>query len=858
LVARAQETRVTPDRSRFLQGLSFEPDGFQLSAMESLDEGASVLVAAPTGSGKTLVAEYAVHLALAGGKRAFYTAPLKALSNQKFRDLSDKWGAERVGLLTGDNAVNADAPVVVMTTEVLRNMIYSSSPRLASLGAVVLDEVHFLQDEYRGPVWEEVIIHLDPEVQLVCLSATVSNADEVGEWLTTVRGRTDVVVETRRPVELVTHHALFDREAGRVVMHDTIVNGSPNRGLERTLAMQRQETARKGRPRRRFSAPNREELVELLDDSGMLPAIVFIFSRAQCEDAVRSCVDAGLVLTSADEEDEIRAIVEEHAAPLDRGDRAAIGYDGFLDDIGCGIASHHAGMIPLLKEAVEECFVKGLVKVVFATETLAVGINMPARAVVIEKLTKYTGEHHVLLRASEYTQLTGRAGRRGLDDIGHAVTLWNPYVSFDQTAALALSRSFRLSSAFRPTSNMVANMVRRHSREEAMHLLNLSFAQFQADREVVTTEALLERKRRDLRRIDASAGTDGDAPKDASSGPGEEETSASEVEAEMSLRALRPGDVVVFDCANIRGRGLVLSTSSRRNGTRINVLTPSRKQIDVSARDLLALPVRAATVDLPVPYDPSRAEFVREAAVRLVKARVGEVRVGRPVGTAARRQPGRDDGARAARRLRKEIAQLQQRSSTRAGSVAARFSDVASLLEEVGYLDGWSLTDKGHLLAGIFHESDLLVAEIVTSGLLEGLSPRDMASVLSTLVFEPRAGHSTSVRWPNETVRGRFRQVERVSNRLAESVSRYGMQRHREPNPGFAVDAHMWSNGRGLADIIDPEMTPGDFVRTMRQLIDLLRQVEQASASASVRESAGAAVRLLNRGVVALSTGVQA
>ncbi|MEY3691138.1 MAG: hypothetical protein RJB57_793, partial [Actinomycetota bacterium] len=344
MVARAQETRVSPGRSGFLRGLGFEPDGFQLSAMASLDEGASVLVAAPTGSGKTLVAEYAVHLALEGGKRAFYTAPLKALSNQKFRDLSDKWGAEKVGLLTGDNAVNADAPVVVMTTEVLRNMIYSSSPRLATLGAVVLDEVHFLQDEYRGPVWEEVIIHLDPEVQLVCLSATVSNADEVGEWLTTVRGRTDVVVETRRPVELVTHHALFDREAGRVVMHDTIVNGSPNRGLERTLAMQRQENARKGRPRRRFSAPDREELVELLDSEGMLPAIVFIFSRAQCEDAVRGCVDAGLILTSADEEDEIRAIVEEHAAPLDRADRAAIGYDDFLDDIGCGIAPHHAGM----------------------------------------------------------------------------------------------------------------------------------------------------------------------------------------------------------------------------------------------------------------------------------------------------------------------------------------------------------------------------------------------------------------------------------------------------------------------------------------------------------------------------------
>lgn len=848
---------MTSPRSGFLGGLGFEPDAFQLSAMDSLDDGASVLVAAPTGSGKTLVAEYAVHRALLAGKRAFYTAPLKALSNQKFRDLSEKWGAERVGLLTGDNAVNADAPVVVMTTEVLRNMIYSSSSRLASLGSVILDEVHFLQDEYRGPVWEEVIIHLDPEVQLVCLSATVSNAGEVGEWLTTVRGRTDVVVESRRPVELVTHHVLFDREAGRVVMHDTIVNGSPNRGLERTLAMQRQESPRKGRPRRRFGSPNRVELVELLEDSSMLPAIVFIFSRAQCEDAVVTCIDAGLILTTADEEDEIRAIVERHAAPLDRDDRSAIGYDGFLDSIGCGIASHHAGMIPLLKEAVEECFVRGLVKVVFATETLAVGINMPARAVVIEKLTKYTGEHHVLLRASEYTQLTGRAGRRGLDDIGHAVTLWNPYVSFDQTAALALSRSFRLSSAFRPTSNMVANMVRRHSREEAMHLLNLSFAQFQADREVVTTEALLERKRRDLRRIESTRSASGDDSSAAERSHEDDEPLATDVEAEIALRALRPGDVVVFDCSNIRGRGLVLSTSSRRSGTRLGVLTPSRKQIDVTSRDLLSLPVRATTVELPVPYDPTRADFVREAAVRLVKARVDDTGPGRPVGNTQRRQPGREDGARAAKRLRKEIGQLEQRSSARAGSVAARFTDVAALLEGLGYLQGWSLTDKGVLLAGIFHESDLLVAEIIATGTLEGLSARDMASVLSTLVYEPRAGNSTSVRWPNDTVRSRFRKVQRVSERLAEHEARFGMQQHREPHPGFAFDAHAWSNGRGLADIIDPEMTPGDFVRTMRQLIDLLRQVDQASTSAAVSECARGAVSLLNRGVVALSSGMQ-
>ncbi|MEY4365723.1 MAG: hypothetical protein RLZZ305_1067 [Actinomycetota bacterium] len=844
-------------RDTFVLSLGFEPDAFQLRAMDSLDAGASVLVAAPTGSGKTLVAEYAVHRAVGENKRAFYTAPIKALSNQKYRDLCALWGAENVGLLTGDNAVNAGAPVVVMTTEVLRNMIYSSSAGLEHLGAVILDEVHFLQDEYRGPVWEEVIIHLDPEVQLVCLSATVSNAEEVGEWLTTVRGRTDVVVESRRPVELVTHHAMFDREARRVVMHETIVNGSPNRGLERTLARSREGSSQRGPHRRRFSVPDRTETVELLDDNGMLPAIIFIFSRAQCEDAVRSCVNAGMVLTTLEEEDEIRAIVERHAEPLLASDREALDYEGFLDDIGTGVACHHAGMVPLFKEAVEECFVKGLVKVVFATETLAVGINMPARAVVIEKLTKYTGEHHVLLRASEYTQLTGRAGRRGLDDIGHAVTLWNPYVTFEQTAALALSRSFRLVSAFRPTSNMVANMVRRHSRDEAMHLLNLSFAQFQADRDVVTSEAVLERKRRDLRRLETGAGAPHGpgAAEGRISGDPSGEDGASETEAEIALRGLRPGDVVIFDCSNIRGRGLVVSTSSRRHGTRLNVLTPSRKQIEVTARDVLSIPERATTVELPVPFDPGRAEFVREATARLVKAKVGDVAASRPVRGAMRRNGERDAGERSIKRLRREISQLEQRSVTRAGSVAARFGDVADMLGDLGYLSGWDLTAKGRLLCGIFHESDLLVAEAVSGRILAGLSPRDLVAVVSCLVYEPRAGQATSVRWPNETVRARFRQLSRLSTRLADAEAARGIQVHREPHAGFAMDAALWASGRPLSDIVDPEMTPGDFVRTVRQMIDLLRQLETVAVAPDDARAAHDAVAMLNRGVILAVSG---
>jgi ATP-dependent RNA helicase HelY len=377
-------------RAEFLSGISYTPDAFQIKAMDSIDADASVLVAAPTGSGKTLIAEYGIARARSEKLRAFYTTPIKALSNQKYRDLCELYGAHNVGLVTGDNAVNPEAAVVVMTTEVLRNMIYASSMRLDNLGVVVLDEVHYLQDAYRGPVWEEVIIQLDPEVQLVCLSATVSNADEVGEWLTTVRGRTDVVVETTRPIELVHHFAMHDSNNGRTDMYDTVVNGEPNRHIQRLLTPTRPNGGRNaGGPKRskRFSAPTRPEIVELLDDNSMLPAIVFIFSRAQCEDAVRSCMRAGVVLTSLDEEARIREIVERHCLSLSNDDRVALEFPDFIDDVSTGVACHHAGMIPMFKEAVEECFVQGLIKVVFATETLAVGINMPARAVVIEKLT---------------------------------------------------------------------------------------------------------------------------------------------------------------------------------------------------------------------------------------------------------------------------------------------------------------------------------------------------------------------------------------------------------------------------------------------------------------------------------------
>jgi len=859
---------VADSLATFLQGLSYEPDDFQLRAMQSLDQDNSVLVAAPTGSGKTLVAEYAIHRARSQAQRAFYTTPIKALSNQKYRDLGNLYGYEHVGLVTGDNAINPEASVVVMTTEVLRNMIYASSNRLTRLGVVILDEVHYLQDAYRGPVWEEVIIQLEPTVQLVCLSATVSNADEVGRWLTTVRGTTDVIVETRRPVELINHFAVHDGDSDSTVMHRTVVGNEPNQAIIRLLASagrsQQQQRRTKGkRLARRFSTPSRPEVVELLHDNDMLPAIVFIFSRAQCEDAVNSCIKIGLQLTDHDEAGRIQEILEDHTAGLSPDDKKALSYDTFLAQVRAGIACHHAGMIPMFKEAVEECFIEGLIKVVFATETLAVGINMPARAVVIEKLTKYTGEHHSLLRASEFAQLTGRAGRRGLDKIGHAVTLWNPFVSFDQVVGLAMSRSFQLTSAFRPTFNMAVNMVRRHSERAAAHLLNLSFAQFQADRDVVTVEAKLQRKRDELRALADGRTVDEEFveeidPTGTSALSSISKTQfASEVEVEIALRGLRPGDVLMCDAHNVRGRAVVLTTASRKQGTRLALLTPSKKTIDVVSSDFRSVPVKAGRIDLPVPFEPNRTDFIIETQRRLVKARVEEVS-GKPVASPRLDAATvKSSSERKMRKLQNEIVSLEASTHTRSGSVWARFEDVIAVLDQLGYVNDWQLTSKGEMLAGVFHESDLLVVEILHSSILDNLTMPDLVAVLSSVVYEPRGGEEVgSMRGLNDTVRNRIKRIEKLSTKLQDIERSKGMAVHRSPDGGIGWEMTRWALGDPLSKILDPYLTPGDFVRCVRHMIDLLHQLQvvidpQSSLAMRIEE----AIAGLDRGVVAASAG---
>lgn len=481
---------MSPSIDSFCERLSFEPDIFQLEAFGSLVDGNSVIVSAPTGAGKTLVAEFAVHLMIETGKRIFYTAPIKALSNQKYGDLTATYGFDKIGLLTGDTSINSDAQVVVMTTEVLRNMIYESRD-FSELGCVVLDEVHFLQDKFRGAVWEEVIINLDTTVQLVALSATVSNADQLQQWFSKVRGSTDLVITSKRPVPLKVKYLAATKGGGTDYI-DAFYKGKPNRagyGFDRTPARQRRR--RSSGKQKRYFTPRISETISTLAAKQHLPCIYFKFSRQGCEDEAKALVNSGVSLRS--HSTEVIGYAEDICSELSASDKQAIKYDKFIEQLSNGVGVHHAGLVPQLKQLVETCFNAGLLDVVIATETLALGVNMPARSVVIEKLTKYNGETHELLTPSQFSQLSGRAGRRGLDTLGTAVVLWSPFVDFAQVVSLVGSSDFKLESSFRPNYNMAANLVRMHSEERAEEILGKSFAQHLIQRDLTIYDKRLDK-----------------------------------------------------------------------------------------------------------------------------------------------------------------------------------------------------------------------------------------------------------------------------------------------------------------------------------------------------------------------------
>lgn len=899
--------------ARFTAELAFGLDPFQQQACAALERGHGVLVCAPTGAGKTVVGEFAVHLALAAGGKCFYTTPLKALSNQKHTDFVARYGKDRIGLLTGDLSVNANAPVVVMTTEVLRNMLYADSPLLQGLSHVVMDEVHFLADRMRGAVWEEVILHLPDEVRLVSLSATVSNAEEFGGWIQTVRGDTAVVVDEHRPVPLWQHMLvgrrlfdLFDYDG-----HGAKPRVDPN--LVRHIANRREaDRLADWRPRRgpgrptMYRPPSRPDVIRVLDADGLLPAITFVFSRAGCDAAVAQCLRSSLRLTTDEDRARIAEVIDHRCGDLADADLDVLGYYEWREGLLRGLAAHHAGMLPIFRHTVEELFTAGLIKAVFATETLALGINMPARTVVLERLVKFNGEQHVPLTPGEYTQLTGRAGRRGIDVEGHAVVIWHPDIEPAEVAGLASTRTFPLRSSFAPSYNMTINLVHRMGPRQAHRLLEQSFAQYQADRSVVGLVRGIERGERMLDDIAAELGGK-DAPildyarlREQISQAERAQARASRLQrrqaANDALAALRRGDIITIPHGRRNGLAVVLESDRDSSDPRPLVLTEHRWAGRISSADYSGASTPVGSMTLPKRVEHRQPRVRRDLASALRSAAAG-LAVPSPRGrrravssdgpdvdpelSALREQlrrhpahhmPDREARMRIAERylrIERDNAQLQKKVAAATNSLARTFDRIVGLLTERGFIrvaDGDPrVTDDGRLLARIYSESDLLVAECLRTGAWTGLRPAELAAVLSSVLYESRGDGGSGP--PREGLPASLSQALHRTRRLSAAL-RADEQRHRialsrEPDDGFVAAIYRWASSGDLAaaltaadaDGSGSPLSAGDFVRWCRQVLDLLDQVRNAAPQADLSVTAKQAIDAVRRGVVAVDAG---
>lgn len=913
---------MTVPIEEFAKDYGFDLDDYQRQGCAALASGAGVLVAAPTGAGKTVVGEFAVWLAAEQNRKCFYTTPIKALSNQKYHDLVARWGSNRVGLLTGDVVINGEAQIVVMTTEVLRNMIYASSTTLNNLGYVVLDEVHYLADRFRGAVWEEVILGLADSVSIVALSATVSNVEEFGEWLREVRGEISLVVSERRPVPLFQHvmvgRTMVDLFAGTAPTASELPGQAAipkvNPALMRASkaeSMQVRDDSRRPRGRsgrgrrssygsgayggathRRFASRrhtiSRTDMISVLERAELLPAICFIFSRQGCDQAVAQTCD--LRLTGPEERRQLAEIADSHVEGLSPDDLDALGYEEFRYALVNGIAAHHAGLLPTFKAIVEEGFTSGALKVVFATETLALGINMPARTVVLERLVKYNGETHADITPGEYTQLTGRAGRRGIDVEGHAVVLWQPGMDPRAVAGLASRRTYPLRSSFAPSYNMAVNLVATQGRERARELLEQSFAQFQADRRVVGASREGTQLRRELAEaLEAIHCERGDflhyarlrqeVSRLESEGARKRKAEAATRIAD-SLGSLMAGDIVWLPK---QGWSVVVTEGvpRRRGGTPwVRTLSADHTVVKVEASDLRSPLTAVARLRVPKrfslrerkdrrallagmsaklerldadppsqpesPTDSSRAELIASLRAELAE---------HPCHGCPDREEHAVLAARALR-LEREIERTQRLTSMAKNSLAVSFDKVLAVLTDLGYLVGDELTEAGRVLARVYNELDLVACECVRRGVFDSLDAPALAAVLSSLVYESRPGRGARQARMPERSSEQAQSALRATWREVRALEReHRIEPGREPDIGFAEAAWRWTNGQELAKVLAVSGLPaGDFVRWTRQVIDLAGQLAQAVGPGDLRRTCREVVVLMRRGVIDYDT----
>ncbi|MBV8301020.1 MAG: DEAD/DEAH box helicase, partial [Candidatus Dormibacteraeota bacterium] len=726
--------------------LPFVLDPFQREAIEKLEHTRGVIVSAPTASGKTMIAEYAIWRRLAGRQDhdegpsdVVYTTPLKALSNQKYHELQRRYGENRIGLVTGEHTINDGAPVVVMTTEILRNIVYDEPARVDRVGTVVLDEVHYIDDAPRGTVWEEIIIEAPRHIRLIGLSATISNVGEVAAWMSEQRGPIATVVHQERPVPLEMwlavdnrFHPLFDER------------GNADR---RTIELAQTDSMHGARFRFARNAPENDllQVIGELQRRRMLPVIYFIFSRRGCREALERCALHGVDLTSGDEKRVIDAAFRERVDALqDDDERRCVVQAIDRKQLRRGVAMHHAGMLPYAKELIEQLFQQGLIKVVFATETLSLGLNMPARSCVISTFSKFDGTSFATLTSGELTQLMGRAGRRGIDPVGHGVVLKESEVDVRDIYDAAISGEFAVQSRFTPSYGMVLSLLRTRTAAEAENLLERSFGQFQTLSDLdhwSQRKAHLETRLADLRqrhfrhpRVACSERTLSQFMS-ASSNLGDTQAEMRRLRREhwQSRRRARGG-------ADPGGRLEALRRSAKRLQARID--------------------------DSPCPRCPFLGEH------RAHRHELQDVQ--------ATLDGGEAELETAKHRFRRE------------------FRALSDVLRATGFLDGDSVTDLGMLAEHLFGERALIVADSVSSGVFDGLEPPDLAATLVMLVAEDRGRdrpHPSQHRFPSSAVAQRHRSLRSILHRFATVEQEHGVDTMRPLSLDFVTAAHRWTSG---------------------------------------------------------------
>lgn len=755
----------------------FKLDDFQEEALFHINNGKSVVVCAPTGAGKTCIAQMAIHKALKENHRIFYTTPLKALSNQKYSDFSQKYGEEKVGLLTGDTSINRNAQIVVMTTEVFRNMLYgtnfgSVSDNLKDVRYVVLDEVHYMNDEQRGTVWEESIIYCPTNVQIIALSATVANSQQLTDWINTVHSRTELVYTDFRPVPLRYYY--YDSSKPNDILPLLTPDGRLNRKIK--PESKAKYFGKRGKMPQRQVA---KDVVSILHKKNMLPAIYFTFSRKKCDEQIEKC--AGLCLTTPEEQKEIKKIVDEYLA-----ENPYLYNNKHLEYVLCGVASHHAGLLPGWKVLVEKLFQKGLIKVVFATETLAAGINMPARSTVISAISKRTDSGHRMLTPSEFLQMSGRAGRRGMDEIGYVTIVGTAFQSPEEVAELVKSDANPLESRFSPTYSMVANLLQRFTLDEAKELILKSFGYYSSTARL----APLISQQNELNNLIES--------------------------------------IKDFRCPYKHTTKDMLEYNKLKN-----IYVQQRKTAKMLRKQMNKK--NPENVQYCLDFEQKTKELLHKVhnypcdTCKLYKKHTKENEL--------------------LERFEKRAKKLEKTIDYEKDIYWKKFLNHTYVLEKMGYIENNYPNEKGLTIAAIRAENELFLAEIIFSGILDTLKTDELASVICAVTTEDLRADVYPELPISKGSRKALNKIKDIRRKIAIIQKDFDIETEMYINSYYSPLIEYWVNGGEWEELIEQIPSgEGDVVRCFKRTIDVLRQLTVIpNVSDELIQNARNAIDAINR-----------